>query len=319
MFNGGNQKRGVGGDESSTSKRWCRDECGKRVQQYHDMVTELRKELDRLKNRVEEEKQMASIANSEKVDAIHKLTCIRHAVTESIGKIEFVTKERSGQTCTVIKPYVGAKENMDLPVNMLTAALEATGHLGQLVRDLHELGDIPDDAFLHPGPQGGVAAATETTSSGLGGRTGSLIRDLQVLIDEGLFERREQEVRSKERDLASRQHSVAEREKMVEARYHALQQATEDEYVQAMKKERRRIQELYEDAHLEGARRAMEPPVNDHDLNDSGATEEAAAAAEEPFDGLIVSVDEGDVRDLVGEGEVTRYRGLSEYLDWLEY
>ena len=205
------------------------------------------------------------------------------------------------------KKEVGAEEKIALPVELLTAVLKSNGVLEQLLRDLGELSDLPASAFEQPGAYGGKGAPGDAVEMGK-----SLIRQLQDVTDVGIFERREEEIRVKERALASRELAVAEQEKVVEEQFKALIEVKEDEQIKLIRMEQRRLRELYHDAWLAGVSKSIESPI----VDEEPPKEAEPVPMEEPFE---LVADEDDVQELINTSEVKGYNGKSEFLSWLEY
>ena len=204
---------------------------------------------------------------------------------------------------------------MALPVNLITAVLKSNGVLEQMLRELGELGDLPDNAFENPGAYGGKATPGDAVEM-----EKSFIRQLQDVADAGIFERREEEIRVKERALVSRELAVVEREKVVEAQFKSLMEVKEDEQIKLIRMEQRRLRELYHDAWLTGVSKSIETPADEGNVdNDSPPVAEPEAMDDQQEEPFQIQVDADDVQDLVGTSEVKGYNGRSEYYSWLEY
>ena len=166
------------------------------------------------------------MAEADRRQAVEDLDLIRNAIIEVMGGIEFKSHSQNGRYVVFVKKEIGAAEREALPVNLITATLKSYGLLEKLLRDLHSMKDLPNAAFQSPGAYGGKATPGDAVEM-----EKSFVRQLQDVADAEIFERRELEIRVKERALVSREMAVTEQEKLVEAQFKSLMEVKEDEKI----------------------------------------------------------------------------------------
>ena len=216
------------------------------------------------------------------------LTHLRRVVIEHCGGLEFPTTNKEGRPVVVVKEMIGGEQKHEVIVDTLTAILQSKGVLGEVIRDLREMEDPTAASFDGPPLKKGTSATTTNPS---------LLSQLQLQVDAGMFQRKSEELQERERSIRLREKALDEREKELENRYQAIRRMATDPYLRLIEEEKRRIKELYDESWLRGVENEMKEVERELAQN-SEEGDDGSAGSASSFDGIELCADANDVEAL---------------------
>ena len=231
------------------------------------------------------------LRSKELKEELHKMQTeiihLRQAMVEATGGIEFTTFLDGEMKKTEIKEHIGGKKR-EISVELLTATLVDAGVLETVVRKLRELEEVPADTFLTPG-------FNKNGNDSNHDKNGSLVRQLREVVDEGEFQRREDDLKEREHEMRIREEVVEKREQLVEEKLRRLIKATEDPLMKILEEQKQRIKEMQEQAWMAVVEKELNVTRGD---GNEGAEEESGS-----FAGVELRADEQEVKDFEGATE----------------
>ena len=170
-------------------------------------------------------------------------------------------------------------------MNCLTAFLKKTGHLEEVIRDLRQMEDPPDAAFLTPGFHIGGPSA--------------LVTKLEKGLDVFELDRQRKELEEEKRKHELEKKLLRDQKAEIEQLYRDLRDVTKDPYYRLCEEQRLRLKEIHDEIWARAVAGASwrEPmPAEPDKCNTVQATDEEGGG-----DVLELEADYGEVEKLVSE------------------
>ena len=181
-------------------------------------------------------------------------------------------------------------------MNCLTAFLKKTGHLEEIIRDICQMEDPPDSAFLSPGF--GIGDSGAGTSLSAGTDSSFLVTHLERGLDAFELEQRAKALSEGERMLEVERKQLRDEKAEVEQLYQDLRDSTNDQYYRLCEEQKQRLKDIYHEKWARAVASASwygPPPVESENHEDQ---EEPANVG---VDVLELEADYGEVQELVAE------------------
>ena len=290
-----------------------------RVKTYRGLIAKATQEKTKIQTQLRSERKRYDELHRDMEEEKRYITRLHRILIEATGGIEFESRLVDGRLRTDIKEHIGDEAKLEIPVNALTEVLDTYNVLEPVLKRLHQLQDLSDKDFLDGGRCKGGAPAKE------GGKP--LVAQLRMGLDPEQFERRENDLKMKENRLEEQRMALEAKERVVEERHKLNLQVVEDGYIALLRKELERMQAKYDDAYVEGINNILHSTAMEYEPTapamgcerSAPAGEADEQPAEEPEEELELNASREEVEELVGEPEVRKYNGVSEYYGFLEY